>query len=31
MTVELTGPWAAYSFTGDDVESGGDEGTGRSR
>ncbi|CAM5245910.1 Gas vesicle protein OS=Streptomyces alboniger OX=132473 GN=CP975_30280 PE=3 SV=1 [Streptomyces alboniger] len=31
LTVELTGPWAAYSFTGDDAESGGDEGTGRSR
>ncbi|WP_245001667.1 GvpL/GvpF family gas vesicle protein [Streptomyces alfalfae] len=29
LTVELTGPWAAYSFTGDDVESGG--GAGRSR
>lgn len=29
LTVELTGPWAAYSFTGDDAESGG--GAGRSR
>ena len=29
LTVELTGPWAAYSFTGDDAESG--ETTGRSR
>ncbi|WP_369213079.1 GvpL/GvpF family gas vesicle protein [Streptomyces flavofungini] len=29
LTVELTGPWAAYSFTGDDAADGG--GTGRAR